>query len=586
MNGIQSDGARATATTSACALSAATLVVLALATACFADEQGAACGNGGDDDGDALVDCDDPNCALSDACTDPAEELPDDCQLEPCGPQPAGCGDGVIDFERGEECDDGNGRDGDGCSRRCRFEFCGDGIITPAFGEQCEAPDPEQGLLCRFCRFTSCGNGDVDGFEQCDDGNEVDGDGCSQSCFTERCGDFVTQFQRGEDCDDGNQLAGDGCSPDCIWEECGDGVVQPRLGELCDDGPASACQSDCRAGRVCAGDPAVCFDGTTIPQQSFASRVLVFDDGADGDDEIVLYGFSSQPWFFDREGTTTSSALIDPNSWVESLAALDADADGDVDLVGIDGNWNRVGFERAGGSWARRDLGFAGDVARESVALDVDGDGDLDVASFGLTTGAIDVCRRGAAAFAFTCSGVGTWSTQFLRLAAVDLEDDGTDELVVTDGADLVVYRLAGEPTEASRTTSSFVPTARADVDLDGDDDLVGFDVATGDVVVHALADGALAESERIVAGLALFAWTAADDVDGDGDVDLIAVSRARSEAWVFLAEPAGRRSVGPLPGGARPAAIATLDFDGDGARELVAVGENSNGIVRLELAP
>jgi pappalysin-1 len=32
------------------------------------------------------------------------------------------CGDGHVDKETGEECDDGNIRDGDGCNVRCKKE--------------------------------------------------------------------------------------------------------------------------------------------------------------------------------------------------------------------------------------------------------------------------------------------------------------------------------------------------------------------------------------------------------------------------------------------------------------------------------
>jgi len=38
------------------------------------------------------------------------------------------CGNGAQ--QEGEECDDGNTNDGDGCNSDCQFEFCGDGIIT------------------------------------------------------------------------------------------------------------------------------------------------------------------------------------------------------------------------------------------------------------------------------------------------------------------------------------------------------------------------------------------------------------------------------------------------------------------------
>ncbi len=78
----------------------------------------------------------------------PCEETP----IEPF------CGDGILNA--GEECDDGNLMDGDGCSALCITEetpiepFCGDGLINL----------PE---------------------ETCDDGNDINGDGCSAKCNNE-----------------------------------------------------------------------------------------------------------------------------------------------------------------------------------------------------------------------------------------------------------------------------------------------------------------------------------------------------------------------------------------------------------------
>ena len=71
-----------------------------------------------------------------------------------------------------------------------------------------------------------CGDGVVDGGEQCDDGNGVPFDGCSASCTIEPrcaagsctavCGDGVKSPS--EACDDGNLLSGDGCSAQCEIE--------------------------------------------------------------------------------------------------------------------------------------------------------------------------------------------------------------------------------------------------------------------------------------------------------------------------------------------------------------------------------
>jgi len=59
------------------------------------------------------------------------------------------CGNKIINST--ETCDDGNVKDGDGCTAKCQKNFCGDGVVWV-------------------------------GKEQCDDGNKVDGDACSNQC--------------------------------------------------------------------------------------------------------------------------------------------------------------------------------------------------------------------------------------------------------------------------------------------------------------------------------------------------------------------------------------------------------------------
>jgi cysteine-rich repeat protein len=62
-----------------------------------------------------------------------------------------------------------------------------------------------------------CGNNYLEPPEECDDGNLVNGDGCSDACILEQiCGDGVVQTP--EECDDGNLVNGDGCSNVCVIE--------------------------------------------------------------------------------------------------------------------------------------------------------------------------------------------------------------------------------------------------------------------------------------------------------------------------------------------------------------------------------
>ncbi len=95
-----------------------------------------------------------------------------------------------------------------------------------------------------------CGNNEIETGEDCDDGNLVDDDDCTNGCtLNGRCGDGVVQAGI-EDCDDENLSEGDYCSNACLEIGfCGDGTLQPDLEECDPDaGPAmSECTTQCRA---------------------------------------------------------------------------------------------------------------------------------------------------------------------------------------------------------------------------------------------------------------------------------------------------------------------------------------------------
>ncbi len=90
-----------------------------------------------------------------------------------------------------------------GC-QHVRSQYCADGAVCPP-GTQC-AEDS------RVCILVTCGDGEVDPNEVCDDANNLSGDGCPGDCSAP-CGDGV--LDPTEVCDDGNTDDGDGCSADC-----------------------------------------------------------------------------------------------------------------------------------------------------------------------------------------------------------------------------------------------------------------------------------------------------------------------------------------------------------------------------------
>jgi fibro-slime domain-containing protein len=200
----------------------------------------------------------------------------------------ARCGDGKITGT--EQCDDGNMLSSDGCSATCQIEA---GWTCPVVNAACIAK--------------SCGDGIVAGDERCDDANtNGNNDGCnltcqldpgwgcgpdqwrptiaSTTCYPTTCGDG--QKEGLEECDDGNNRPFDGCRPDCTYEPkcgypnkdpnqpyqcfsvCGDGIKMPD--EKCDDGNGrngDGCSSTCEIepGYVCEAKAPALNDNITIP---------------------------------------------------------------------------------------------------------------------------------------------------------------------------------------------------------------------------------------------------------------------------------------------------------------------------------
>jgi cysteine-rich repeat protein len=170
--------------------------------------------------------CDDGNAQAGDGCS----AL---CQVDPgyictirfqedlgsfssCAPI---CGDRLI--VRGEVCDDGNARGGDGCAADCAYVEAG--YVCPN----------RQGPGGPCVGANRCGDGHVDPDESCDDGNRSGADGCSALCLVEpgfRCASRVTN----EDLP----------HKSVCWTLCGDGIVQRESGEECDGTPG--CSPECK----------------------------------------------------------------------------------------------------------------------------------------------------------------------------------------------------------------------------------------------------------------------------------------------------------------------------------------------------
>ena len=146
-----------------------------------------------------------------------------------------------------ESCDDGEyNADDAACTTACRFAVCGDGLVHAGF-EACDDGNTFNTDAClNGCIVASCGDGFRGPGEACDDGNAVDDDECPNSCSGGGCGDGFVQV--GEQCDDGNLEYDDACLNTCMLATCGDGFMQAGV-EECDDAntlDSDTCSNTCK----------------------------------------------------------------------------------------------------------------------------------------------------------------------------------------------------------------------------------------------------------------------------------------------------------------------------------------------------
>ena len=247
-----------------------------VAGACYVRVQPEDCGEGEEFDPTYRV-CLVPSC--EDTVQNGGEEGVDcggpcdqSCEDEPVEPT---CDDGV---QNGDE-------EGEDCGGSCE-QVCEDDPVEPTCEDEIQNGG-EEGVDCggpcdQACVIpATCGDGQVDGDEQCDHGGtvvlacaygEMSCQVCNAQCeliagqVTGYCGDDVVQSDAGEACDHGGtpeteceagETSCQVCNAQCelidieVEPSCGDGVVQG--GEACDHGgtPETSCAYGEASCRVC-----------------------------------------------------------------------------------------------------------------------------------------------------------------------------------------------------------------------------------------------------------------------------------------------------------------------------------------------
>lgn len=222
--------------------------------------------------------CDNGRCVAGQATEDSSlcDSDGDADTLDVCGSgmcAPGRCGDGFLDEDTGEVCDDGNDRDGDGCDD-CRFSCIED--------EECDDGSECNGV--ESCEDNACVSG-----EPLAEG--ADCAGTVGTCTSDVC--LPKSCETPGDCDDGNVCTG---MEDCVDEAC---VAGPVL--------------DC-------DDESPCTDDTCHPLDGCAHRLIDTDFDGYAPTELGTCG----------EDCDDDNPLISPAS-ADGCDGEDNDCDGAID---------------------------------------------------------------------------------------------------------------------------------------------------------------------------------------------------------------------------------------------------------------
>lgn len=310
-----------------------------------------------------------------------------------------------------------------------------------------------------------------------------------------------------------------------------------------------------------------------------------------------------------------------------SIALADLDGDADLDILVASANDNRVSWLENDGNvppvFTHRVITSVATGAQHVICLDLDGDDRLDAvsAAFGADRIAWHQNLPGAAGPPGSPAAPPIWTTRIINtnadgaqsVAAADLDGDGAIDVAAASFSDNKVAwhqqvpapadPPGQPPTWISRTISTGVSGASsivvADIDLDGDVDLIAAAFSTNRIIWFENTPGAMPELppvfiERTITSSAPgVIFLHAFDAEGDGDTDLIAACFNDNSVRLYENLIAGP-GMGPptfatmtIDGAANgPVGVSTYDLDDDGDLDVLSCSLFGNTVAWHERTP
>ena len=328
----------------------------------------------------------------------------------------------------------------------------------------------------------------------------------------------------------------------------------------------------------------------------------------DGDGDLDVLGAAENvndiAWWENAagDGTSWSKHLVDGSfEHASSVAAADLDGDGDMDILGAAPGANDVAWwENETGdasAWTQHAVDSSFSAAWDVIAGDVDNDGDMDILGVGYEGSSIAWWENTAGdGSAWSKYHVTTDTYLTFALAAADIDGDGDlDVLGASEGEEAITWweNRAGDGSawlkyHVEQGVDSARDVAAADVDGDGDLDILGALQNEGMIWWENVAGDGGTWDKHAVTGSHSFAWAvAAADVDGDGDMDLL------NAPWTYVDQISWYENTsgdGSAWHGHHMASdhvgwngVAAADVDGDGDLDILGIAHDDGDIAWWE---
>jgi hypothetical protein len=287
-----------------------------------------------------------------------------------------------------------------------------------------------------------------------------------------------------------------------------------------------------------------------------------------------------------------------------AIAAGDIDGDSRPDIVvtDVDRDEILILFQESSGAFGVRSSTLSSDDldGMESVALgDIDGDGRIDIVAAGRVSNQVVSFRQETSGAFAAGQRLETGATSLagpVDVELIDLDLDGRLDVCVAghQSANLVVW-FQGDG--GGFTTPVGIPLAEtaapleiaiADIDDDGDRDIVAVVLGAAPLVVARLGEARVFSTATINGALAGINATslALGDLNGDGRVDVVIADADETDPsiWSLLGTGAGGfasatpRLLRDASLGS-PRGVVVADIDGDGELDVTVASRDSNAV-------